>query len=94
MHDLEVVPICERSALATVTWRNLRRDGSVVRQWRQSCNGVRLAESWPILAATFPNCRAGSNSDLYSASGLGPLIPWQRTCGHSTAGPLGASSDV
>ena len=36
MHDSEVVPIGERSALATVTWKNLRPDGSAARQWRQS----------------------------------------------------------
>jgi ketosteroid isomerase-like protein len=53
MHDLEVVPIGERSALATVTWKNLRADGSVVRQWRQSYNVVRFREGWRILAATF-----------------------------------------
>jgi len=53
MHDLEVVPIGERSALATVTWKNLRADGSVARQWRQSYNVVRFAEGWRILAATF-----------------------------------------
>ena len=53
MHDLEVVPIGERSALATVTWKNLRADGSVARQWRQSYNLVRFAEGWRILTATF-----------------------------------------
>src|SRR3954451_6550223 len=53
MHDLEVVAIGGRSALATVTWKNLRADGSVARQWRQSYNVVRLAEGWRILAATF-----------------------------------------
>ena len=53
MHDLDVVPIGERSALATVTWKNRRPDGSVARQWRQSYNLVRFAEGWRILAATF-----------------------------------------
>ena len=53
MHDFEVVPIGERSALATVTWKNLRPDGSVARQWRQSYNVVRFAEGWRILATTF-----------------------------------------
>jgi hypothetical protein len=53
MHDLAVVPIGERSALATVTWKNLRPDGSVARQWRQSYNLVRFTEGWRILAATF-----------------------------------------
>jgi hypothetical protein len=53
MHDVEVVPIGERSALATMTWKMLRADGSLIRQWRQSYNVVRLAEGWRILAATF-----------------------------------------
>jgi hypothetical protein len=52
MHDLEVVAI-ERGALATVTWKNLRPDGSLARQWRQSYNVVRFAEGWRILATTF-----------------------------------------
>jgi hypothetical protein len=53
MHDLEVASIGERSALATVTRKNLRRDGSMASQWGQSYNVVRFAESWRILAATF-----------------------------------------
>jgi hypothetical protein len=53
IHDLVAVPIGERSALATLTWKNLRADGSVARQWRQSYNLVRFAQGWRILAATF-----------------------------------------
>ena len=53
MHDLDVVPIGERSALATVTWKNLRPDGSMTRQWRQSYNVVRFDEGWRVLATTF-----------------------------------------
>jgi hypothetical protein len=53
VHDLVAVPIGERSALATLTWKNLRADGSVARQWRQSYNVVRFGEGWRILAATF-----------------------------------------
>ena len=52
-HDITAVAIGERSALATVTWKNLRPDGSVARQWRQSYNIVRFAEGWRILATTF-----------------------------------------
>jgi hypothetical protein len=52
MHDLEVVPIGERSALATVTWKNRRPDGSVARQFRNSYNVVRFDEGWRILAST------------------------------------------
>jgi hypothetical protein len=51
--DLVAVPLGERSALATVTWRQLQADGSLGRQWRQSYNVVRFAEGWLILAATF-----------------------------------------
>jgi hypothetical protein len=53
MHDLEVVPIGERSALASATWKNMRPDGSVARQFRNSYNVVRFAEGWRILATTF-----------------------------------------
>jgi hypothetical protein len=53
MHDLKVVPIGDRSALATMTWKMLRDDGSIIRQWRQSYNVVRLAEGWRILVSTF-----------------------------------------
>jgi ketosteroid isomerase-like protein len=53
MHDTEVVAIGQRSALATMTWKMLRADGSLIRQWRQSYNLVRLAEGWRILVATF-----------------------------------------
>ena len=52
-HDVVAIPIGERSALATVTWKNLRPDGGVARQWRQSYNVVRFAEGWRILATTF-----------------------------------------
>jgi len=53
MHDLEVIAMGERGAFATVTWKNLRPDGSLARQWRQSYNVVRFAEGWRILATTF-----------------------------------------
>jgi hypothetical protein len=52
-HDVVAVSLGERSALATVTWKNLRPDGGVARQWRQSYNVVRFAEGWRILATTF-----------------------------------------
>ena len=53
IHDLMVVPIGERSALATIKWKILRADGSLIREWRQSYNVVRLAEGWRILVSTF-----------------------------------------
>jgi hypothetical protein len=53
IHDFEVVAIGQRSALATLTWKMLRGDGSLIRQWRQSYNVVLLAEGWRILVATF-----------------------------------------
>ena len=67
MHDLEVVPIGECSDLATVTRKNLRPDGSLAWQRRQSHNVVRFAESWRILSGDIsPERRAGS---VTSASG-------------------------
>jgi hypothetical protein len=53
LHDFEVVPIDERSALATMTWKQLRADGSLLKQWRQSYNVVRHEEGWQILVSTF-----------------------------------------
>ena len=53
MHDTEVVPVGQRSALATMTWKMLRADGNLMRQWRQSYNLVRLTEGWRILVSTF-----------------------------------------
>jgi len=53
MHDLVVVPIGDRSALATMTWKMLGADGSSIREWRQSYNVVRLSGGWRILVSTF-----------------------------------------
>jgi hypothetical protein len=51
--NLEVTPIGERSALVTVDWELLREDGSVLRQWRQSYNLVRVEGGCQILVSTF-----------------------------------------
>jgi len=50
---LQVSPIGGRSALATLTWKMLRRDGSLIREWRQSYNLVHVAAGWRILVSTF-----------------------------------------
>jgi hypothetical protein len=59
MHDTEVVPIGQRGALTTTTWKMLRADGSLIKQWRQSYNLVRLTEGWRILVSTFHLSSAG-----------------------------------
>ncbi len=51
--DLQVTPIGERSALATMDWELQRADGSVIRAWRQSYNVVRVGNGWQILVSTF-----------------------------------------
>jgi hypothetical protein len=51
--DLQVVPIGERSALATMDWEMQRGDGSLIRKWRQSYNVVRVDNGWQILVSTF-----------------------------------------
>ena len=51
-HSLTTQPIGARSLLATLTWQMVRKDGSVVREWRQSYNLVRTDGRWLILAAT------------------------------------------
>ena len=53
MHDLMVVSIGDRSALASMTWKALHTDGNLIRQWQQSYNVVRIAEGWRILVSTF-----------------------------------------
>lgn len=51
--DLQVSPIGGRSALATMDWELLRRDGSLIRKWRQSYNLAKTALGWQILVSTF-----------------------------------------
>ena len=51
--DLDVVEMGGRSVLGTVTWELLRDDGSVLRQWRQSYNLVRLDAGWQAFASTY-----------------------------------------
>jgi Domain of unknown function (DUF4440) len=51
--NLEVVPIGGRSALASLDWEMQRGDGSVIREWRQSYNVVRVSNVWQILVSTF-----------------------------------------
>lgn len=55
------VPVGGRSALASVTWRTLRRNGSVAGPWRQPYNFVRLAESWSAHLAMPRQLNASSN---------------------------------
>ena len=51
--DLDVVPMGDRSALATVTWDLLREDRTVLRHWRQSYNLARVGAGWQIFASTY-----------------------------------------
>jgi hypothetical protein len=51
-HSLTTQPIGARSLLATLTWQMVRKDGSVVREWRQSYNLVCTDGRWLILVAT------------------------------------------
>ena len=53
MHDLMVVPIGDRSALVSMTWKAVDADGRPIREWRQSYNLVCLADGWRILVSTF-----------------------------------------
>jgi hypothetical protein len=53
MYELMVVPIGDRSALASMTWRAFDAEGSPIREWRQSYNVIRLADGWRILVSTF-----------------------------------------
>ena len=57
---LQVSPIGGRSVLATMDWEMLRRDGSLIRRWRQSYNLVRVGSGWQILVSTFHVPRAAT----------------------------------
>ena len=51
--DLQVSPSGGRSVLATLEWKMLRGDGSLIRKRRQSYNLVHVAAGWRILVSTF-----------------------------------------
>jgi hypothetical protein len=48
------VTIGGRSLLATMDWVFYREDGTLLKQWRQSYNMVRIDGRWQILLSTFP----------------------------------------
>jgi hypothetical protein len=50
--DLEVVPLGQKSALASVTWELLRSDHSVASTWRESYNLTRSSGEFRIYAST------------------------------------------
>jgi hypothetical protein len=51
--NLEVIPIGGRSLLASMDWVFYRGDGTLLKQWRQSYNLVRVDGRWKILLSTF-----------------------------------------
>ena len=51
-HSLTTQPIGAQSLLATLTWQMVQKDGSIIREWRQSYNLVRIDGRLQILAAT------------------------------------------
>ena len=51
--NLEVIPIGGRSLLASMDWVFYRGDGTLLKQWRQSYNLVRIDDRWKILLSTF-----------------------------------------
>jgi hypothetical protein len=52
-HGLTVQPIGGRSVLATLTWQFVLKDGSILREWRQSYNLLRVDGRWQIFVSTF-----------------------------------------
>ena len=49
--DLLEIPIGSAAVLASLTWEQFRKDGSLYRRFRRSYNLVRVASDWKILAA-------------------------------------------
>ncbi len=52
-YDLSVLEIGSRSVLATVRWQQWREDKSLLREWKQSYNLLRIDDGWQILTSTF-----------------------------------------
>jgi len=63
LKNLEVLPIGDLSALATMDWEMLRQDGSLIRRWRQSYNVVRTPAGWRILVSTFHVTRSAASQE-------------------------------
>ena len=51
--DYEVVALGERSLLVTLNWAMLSQQDTVLRQWRQSYNLVKLDQVWKLAFSTF-----------------------------------------
>jgi len=51
-HDLQATALGSAAALASVTWEQFRKDGSMYRRFRRSYNLIRVGGDWKILAAT------------------------------------------
>jgi hypothetical protein len=51
--NLELVPIGGRSLLASMDWVFYRGDGTLLKQWRQSYNLLRVDDRWKIVLSTF-----------------------------------------
>ncbi len=61
--NLEILPIGDLSALATMDWEMLRQDGSLIRTWRQSYNVIRTPAGWRILVSTFHVTRSAASQE-------------------------------
>lgn len=51
--NLQVIRIGGRSLLASMDWIFYRGDGTLLKQWRQSYNLVRVDGRWKIVMSTF-----------------------------------------
>lgn len=49
--DLLQTPIGSAAVLASITWEQFRKDGSLYRRFRRSYNLLRIGNDWKILAA-------------------------------------------
>jgi hypothetical protein len=51
--NLDVQPWGSKSAVATMEWQMLRKDASIIREWRQSYNLIRTDGRLKIFVSTF-----------------------------------------
>lgn len=51
--NFEATPLGKFSSLVTFDWEMLRKDGSLVKTWRQSYQLIDVRSEWKVLVSTF-----------------------------------------
>ena len=56
--NLSATPVGGQSALVSLTWHLLRKDGTQIRQWDQSYQLLQVDGTWKVLSSTFHRAAA------------------------------------